>query len=438
MNKKKLPLPLAIIICFVVLGCIGIASGFDKDADPGNITTTNPSAIVFGQQNEQTTKTIIDRLPNLSASYDNHILLQQRRNGGCDRLKGTIKPIIIFVNDSSSRWTESDKENYKKVCTAEMQEILQDAAMYGQTLTFDAEYITVTTSYKLENADRGMWIDDILRSAGLQAQGYLNDALEQKYGVDEVPLVFCVNRTIRANANHEHDKEYVLLFDDATGFRHELYHLYGAVDYYYPDAVKNLAKSMFAESIMFTGEIIDDLTAYTIGWTDVPSAKAIDFLDKTAHVTVEDINKAMEKEMYTGYVVDWQLDYGTFTGYLKDGVIEGQGTLNYNNGEKYVGEWKYGAFDGYGTFTYSNGDSYSGGWKKGNFDGNGTYTYSDGDRLVGEWKNGNCEGQVTLTYANGDMYVGGWKNNTFNGYGTYTFSDGQQQSGTWQNGSFVG
>ena len=43
----------------------------------------------------------------------------------------------------------------------------------------------------------------------------------------------------------------------------------------------------------------------------------------------------------------------------------GQGTLTYSNGSKYVGEWEDSNRDGLGALTYSNGNKYVGEWKGG-------------------------------------------------------------------------
>ena len=41
--------------------------------------------------------------------------------------------------------------------------------------------------------------------------------------------------------------------------------------------------------------------------------------------------------------------------------------------------------------------------------GQGTLTWSDGDKYVGEFKDGKQHGQGTLTTTDGQKYVGGWK-----------------------------
>tara|TARA_E500000331_G_C16888121_1_gene553484 strand:+ start:129 stop:638 length:510 start_codon:yes stop_codon:yes gene_type:complete len=69
-----------------------------------------------------------------------------------------------------------------------------------------------------------------------------------------------------------------------------------------------------------------------------------------------------------------------------DYILEGSGTLNVPNGEKYVGEFKDGKYNGQGIVTIPDGSKYAGEWKNGNFNGQGTYTFSNGGSFVGFWK----------------------------------------------------
>ena len=57
------------------------------------------------------------------------------------------------------------------------------------------------------------------------------------------------------------------------------------------------------------------------------------------------------------------LDEGIYTGELKDGLPNGQGTYTSANGYKYVGEYKDGSCHGQGTVTHTNGDTYTGEWQ---------------------------------------------------------------------------
>ena len=78
-----------------------------------------------------------------------------------------------------------------------------------------------------------------------------------------------------------------------------------------------------------------------------------------------------------------------YEGQVENGIPNGQGTITYPDGRKYVGEYKNGKiWNGQGTKTWTNGDMYEGEFKDGLQNGQGTYTWSDGRKYVGEWKDG--------------------------------------------------
>lgn len=54
----------------------------------------------------------------------------------------------------------------------------------------------------------------------------------------------------------------------------------------------------------------------------------------------------------------------------------------------------------------------------------GTVTFNDGGKYVGEFSNGKMSGQGTFTWADGDKYVGGFSDNKPNGKGTMFAPDG--------------
>ena len=53
--------------------------------------------------------------------------------------------------------------------------------------------------------------------------------------------------------------------------------------------------------------------------------------------------------------------------------------------------------------------------------GQGTMSYPDGEKYVGQWKNRGRSGQGTEIWPNGEKYVGQWKHDDFHGQGTFPF-----------------
>ncbi|MDC0039088.1 trypsin-like peptidase domain-containing protein [Gammaproteobacteria bacterium] len=134
--------------------------------------------------------------------------------------------------------------------------------------------------------------------------------------------------------------------------------------------------------------------------------------------------------------------HGTFTwvngekyiGEWKDGKKHDQGTMTSPNGTKYVGEWYFDMEHGQGTLTFPSGSKYVGQWKKGKQHGQGTYTWTDGRKYVGEFKDGKKHGQGTFTSPDGNKYVGAWEESKQHGQGTITYLDGGKHVGEFKNG----
>jgi len=71
-----------------------------------------------------------------------------------------------------------------------------------------------------------------------------------------------------------------------------------------------------------------------------------------------------------------------------------KGVRNYENGDKYEGEFVNGKIHGKGTYTYANGDKYEGEFVDGKFTGRGTFTCSNGKQFTG-----NLENKVPLEFT---------------------------------------
>jgi hypothetical protein len=79
---------------------------------------------------------------------------------------------------------------------------------------------------------------------------------------------------------------------------------------------------------------------------------------------------------------------------LKNSKAEGQGTVTYPNGNKYIGEFKNSEINGQGTLHYADGSKYIGEFKNSEFNGQGTLYYANGDYCTGKFNNDKCLGKT--------------------------------------------
>jgi len=117
-----------------------------------------------------------------------------------------------------------------------------------------------------------------------------------------------------------------------------------------------------------------------------------------------------------------------YRGAVEDRKRHGHGTISYENGDRYSGEWHEDVIHGQGTYHYAEGDRYSGQWDRGKFHGAGTYFFRSGSKYVGEWRDDKKNGTGTYHFRNGDTWVGEWREDKKHGKGTYHHKNGD----TWQ------
>lgn len=402
-----------------------------------------------------------DRFGSVAEELHGHVYLSGRAQGSCARLCGDVAVTAVFVNDAQHTFSEAEKSQYLQDFSALLARIEQDAASFGAAVRLQLQYYTADSTVPLVRSDAEPWARDAFEQIGVQN----NVELEALCDVQEAPVVLITGQQGRSFAQRSSAKtgrEYVVLYNDFDAAYHELLHLFGARDFYFPERVEQLAQTLLPESIMLDNQgQVDDLTAYLVGWTDDPSPEALSFLEQTADLTAAQLDAAHEVEVFTGYVTDRRSSGGSYTGYLVDGVRHGEGTFVWDSGARYTGSWDNGDLHGYGEYYYGDGDVYKGDWVRGAKHGTGRYTWQDGTVYQGDWKDdertgkgtmtwpdgaryqgdfvdGERHGQGTYSWPNGDRFVGGWKNGKRHGKGTYTWADGSSRTGSWKNGDFVG
>jgi len=125
-----------------------------------------------------------------------------------------------------------------------------------------------------------------------------------------------------------------------------------------------------------------------------------------------------------------------YEGSMARGVMEGHGTLWWQDGSHYTGEFHNNMKNNNGTIFYSNGDIYSGGWEdeKKN-DKSGKYMFGQGGVMEGSFTDGKVDGVVTsLTISHGeqmDKFSGSYQAGT-RVAGKYEFSSGDVYQGDFK------
>ncbi|MEI7611997.1 MAG: hypothetical protein WCK63_03750 [Betaproteobacteria bacterium] len=119
--------------------------------------------------------------------------------------------------------------------------------------------------------------------------------------------------------------------------------------------------------------------------------------------------------------IEWS-NGDSFEGSLANGLKTGKGIFaSKTAGFRYEGDWLADRQNGKGKTTFDNGDVYDGEMQAGEFHGLGSYIGSDGSRYDGYWKNGVKEGQGKLTFPDGDNWEGLFSNDNRTDQGKMNF-----------------
>ncbi|MHC8303269.1 C13 family peptidase [Pseudomonas sp. ZS1P83] len=125
-------------------------------------------------------------------------------------------------------------------------------------------------------------------------------------------------------------------------------------------------------------------------------------------------------------------DGGRYRGELVNGLLQGQGRIDYPNGSWYAGDFDKGQWHGVGEWHGSNGEVYRGAFNQGLFDGKGALTTS-GSSFTGGFKAGRRDGEGTLK-ENGMTYRGEFKADQYSGLGRLELEDGSSYQGQFAHG----
>ena len=377
---------------------------------------------------------------------EDHYYLEARGKGYCETFSGDVVLNFVFVTDSESGWTSDEIAQAKVDLDGYVISVRERASEYGVPLNLSYEFKEASISVAATQDDTERWRNKVAVALGYLSEDNAQLALEAIQDCDSAPIFYLLNKKGRSVANMGLSRTggesviYYVKDGNAGAFTHELLHVFGARDFYYPESVQTLADTYLSGSIMISSDAedgVDDLTAYLVGWRDDISPNAQAFLDGTADLTEQDLEDARELNTLTGFGTK-KIGENTYTGNMVYGVAEGQGRLSFPCGDEYLGAFVNGDFHGYGILTWANGDKFAGQWVEGDRNGYGILTWANGDVYEGDWVNDVRTGKGTLTWADGTRYEGDWVDGVRHGHGVLSWPGGSKYDGAWDNGVRTG
>lgn len=427
----------------VITGCAVIDSeSVSVNISKPSISFDMPSVPSALSESENSAASETD--DTIPEEWKNHIYLETKNKGFCKNLDGKILIDFVFVSDAESVWDDETRKKAENELISEIQKLEAEASEFGAKPNLYYISTDVSLDIKADRDNTEEWTEKAMSVLGYSSLRWAQLALEASDGYDCAPIVFVLNKSGRSFANQvissETGSETVVLYvDETSAFRHELLHLFGARDFYYPIEVENAADRYLKNSIMNDSDegVVDDLTAFLIGWTDELSSNSVSFLEATKNLTKNYISAERDKDRFTGYGTKTFGD-GTYTGDMVVGVPQGEGAYTWDNGDYYIGSWENGIRTGKGKFIWVNGDVYEGDFVEGERTGKGKLVFSNGDVYEGDFVNGERIGKGIYRWSNGNSYEGDFIDDERTGKGVYITADGNIYEGDFEKGMFDG
>ena len=238
--------------------------------------------------------------------FQDHAFLLHKNTGMSRRMCGEVLVELIFVADKGAIWMHNEIDDFHDVYQNAVSGIQKQAAAAGVSLSFSSMIGHFSYNGHLDPNDSSA-LFTLIQTQFLHERGFANftdyaASRRRACGTDEMALIFVMERQFRAFAQHTEELEYCVLTqdNDAHAIAHELLHLFGAVDLYYPYQIYGLTMKYFPQSVMCTheGMEVDPLNQYLIGWKTELPYKAREFMEKLTDFTVARYGEANNLEYH--------------------------------------------------------------------------------------------------------------------------------------------
>lgn len=239
------------------------------------------------------------------ASMFRHFYLRGKNLGPSIRMTGDVALVNLLIDDGGSLWTPGMRGKYEHSVKEAMRELSRQAAQRGVSLNLKSYSLPVKPQPG-QKSDRNPRLLKALR-AGSFTELHRFYCLNLR--CDDAAILQVFNEKSRSSAVMSSTRlgdEYCSIYYTSRGFEprtimHELCHLFGAPDYYFPDFVKEAANRWLPGSLMCGGTRVDDLTAYLIGWTKSLTDPAYQFLKATRAMDEDRFKAALDAEWKKAY-----------------------------------------------------------------------------------------------------------------------------------------
>lgn len=242
--------------------------------------------------------------------YRSHPLFQAKGSGNVQSCRGKIHIRVFFVDDGKATWNDEARKAYRAVINDAIATLQRESGLgAGIEMSWSEKNLKMAGSFE-NGLDAHKVIPALLGVPNKSGVTRFQNDLRKSERCDEAPLVFVWNWRFRDSASQSASQsvarrsgEWATIgVDDLRNdpawekhtFIHELLHLFGAEDFYYPRAIEAAAQKWLPGSVMNSGNgmEIDDLTRVLIGWDSTLTEAAEQFLKATSSITLAEINKA--------------------------------------------------------------------------------------------------------------------------------------------------
>ena len=218
----------------------------------------------------------------------------KRSVGSAKLFSGRICIFHVFANDAQASWSEPEKDEVRSRLEQACDFLSQQSELHGHKISFIEEFApTVSYEKRLPTGTfvNPNWTEEVIRESSGIGSRELVDRLRDNHSADNVVVCLHVNKpalsynlAYYANVSSTFTAERMVCFSTypdsrptaAATYAHEILHLFGAGDLYFPydqdEYRKRVAKRLFPNDVMLRVDYnlqrlnVGAFTAYRVGW----------------------------------------------------------------------------------------------------------------------------------------------------------------------------